>query len=103
MSHVAARPAKQPAHHKQAGFSSIILKKVPLMLLFESIIRSGFANCSSGCSNWTEIWDEQCSYLKDEKFLCSTTGITVSKKNAQFDPMKPGYNPLDVYRRQEFR
>ncbi|KAI9625865.1 hypothetical protein H4Q26_016113 [Puccinia striiformis f. sp. tritici PST-130] len=59
-----------------------------------------FSDIRFGDWNWTQFGNLILkSQVQNNGTLWAV--ITVSKKNAQIDPRKPGYNPLDVYRKQK--
>ncbi|KAH9450407.1 hypothetical protein Pst134EA_027109 [Puccinia striiformis f. sp. tritici] len=61
-----------------------------------------FSDIRFGDWNWTQIWESDFEVPKSVQNNGTLWAvITVSKKNAQIDPRKPGYNPLDVYRKQK--
>ncbi|WAQ93365.1 hypothetical protein PtA15_18A425 [Puccinia triticina] len=68
----------------------------------DDLPRHKFSDIRFGDWNWTQIWESDFNVPQSVQNNGTLWAVfTISKKDAQTDPRKPGYNPLDVYRKQK--
>ncbi|PLW17605.1 hypothetical protein PCASD_17648 [Puccinia coronata f. sp. avenae] len=68
----------------------------------DDLPRHKFSNIRFGDWNWTQVWETDFNVPQSVQHNGTLWAvIVVSKKDTQIDPRKPGYNPLDVYRKQK--